>query len=37
MYANQIPLTENEALLAGNAPLLPRTRWLNTGCRPLPR
>ena len=30
MYANQIPLTENEALLAGNAPLLPRTRWLNT-------
>lgn len=30
MYANQIPLVENEALAASGQGLLPRLRWINT-------
>lgn len=29
MYANQIPLVENQALDAKNRPFLPRIRWVN--------
>lgn len=37
MYANQIPLAENEALLARNAPLLPRASWINVESKLSPR